>query len=80
MTLYFFIISMDKNLFELIEHYENTLVDKQLQVIGLCNLRHGNNYMACTAKYVKEINILKNQIRRLHIKINQLRLKYWYWK
>ena len=71
---------MDRNLLELIEHYENTLVDKQLQVIELCNLRHGNNYTGCTAKYVKEINILKNQIRRLHIKINQLRLKYWYWK
>lgn len=76
MTLYFFYFAnMDKNLTELIEYYEKTLVDKQSQVTELCELRRGNNFMACTAKYIKEINKLRAEIKNLHLKINRLRLK-----
>lgn len=76
MTLYFFYFAnMDKNLTELIEYYEKTLVDKQSQVTELKALRSSNNYMNCTAKYVKEINKLLAEIKNLHLKLNRLRLK-----
>lgn len=66
---------MDKNLTELIEYYEKTLVDKQSQVTELKALRSNNNFMTCTAKYIKEINKLLAEIKNLHLKINRLKLK-----
>ena len=72
---FFYFTEMDKNLTELIEYYEKALVDKQSQVTELKKLRSSNNFMACTAKYIKEINKLLAEIKNLHLKINRLKLK-----
>ena len=71
---------MDKKLIELIEYYEQSIIDKESEVTKLCELRHENNFMHCTAKYVSKINKLLIEIDRHYLKLNQLRLKHWYWK
>ena len=71
---------MDKKLIELIEYYEQSIIKKESEVTKLYELRHKNNFMHCTAKYVNKINKLLIEIDRHYLKLNQLRLKYWYWK
>ena len=71
---------MDKKLIELIEYYEQSIIKKESEVTKLYELRHKNNFMNCTAKYVNKINKLLIEIDRHYLKLNQLRLKYWYWK
>ena len=63
---------------EQIEKLKAELEQVQKELREVCNKAWNGNHF--NSYYVPEINKLIRKESRLHIKINQLRQKYWLWK